>query len=64
MQDVRRTLLHTTGLKPMFAVTLRKPDGSECVSTARFINAEAARKFWTNAKGAAAGHTVLKVEAM
>lgn len=39
MTDTRRALLALTGIKPMFAVTLKKPDGQEVVQNRRALSA-------------------------
>ena len=65
MTETRRHLLALTGIKPMFRTVLINRDGGEQVSTARFADAAAARKFYTTGRMAAKwGYAVKSVEAM
>jgi len=64
MTDTRRHLLAMTNIKPMFRVVLTTRNGGEQVSTARFVDATAARKFYTTGRMAKFGYSVQSVEAM
>lgn len=65
MTEVRRHLLAMSNIKPMFRTVLITREGAEQVSTARFDNAAAARKFYTTGRMAAKwGYSVKSVEAM
>lgn len=61
--DVRRTLIHTTNLKPLYRIWLcHNVTGEKRCVEQRCTDAGAARKFWENAKGAAAPWKPLSVE--